>query len=452
MQALSGLLQTVFNASLRTEEGESIRIKLAISPAGTRPKRRHQPYGLGAAETFFIKPIPLNQRELVKLANAVDPSVSMLSVHLGRSGKGEIVGLADEEARFEQYRSYAALRMPGRAGSFQVEVSGIGDITVYVGFSFVALYQRGKTVKSHRHIFEFWGLHDAASAFSRCLSRRLLTQVSKEEIHFVGLFDRNGQLRMEEEWKEVISRVLYLVRSYRHGGSILITPRPHRAALSIKYPLLYDRLFKTIVAKTAAYVKVANVNTPAWDAIAAGAKQLKSATYATYHRASRLQDRIEEDFDNCCGTVAAFSRVDGAVLMGTDLSVRGFGAEIVAKRDPRRVILVSATAKGRDRISMIDPRQFGTRHRSAIRYCWEDPKCVAFVVSQDGDVRVIMRVDDGVMVFDNVRVERLLPRTSAKYKKLVSATADAVKVENDVEWFGIPPDEFIREAGASGQL
>jgi hypothetical protein len=49
-----------------------------------------------------------------------------------------------------------------------------------------------------------------------------------------------------------------------------------------------------------------------------------------------------------------------------------------------------------------------------MRYCWKYPNALGFVVSQDGDVRAILRVNDQLIFWDNVKLE--LPRYIPKRK------------------------------------
>jgi hypothetical protein len=42
-----------------------------------------------------------------------------------------------------------------------------------------------------------------------------------------------------------------------------------------------------------------------------------------------------------------------------------------------------------------------------LRYCARNPNSVGLVVSQDGDVRAITFVDDGVVLWDNVRIQSI---------------------------------------------
>jgi hypothetical protein len=52
-------------------------------------------------------------------------------------------------------------------------------------------------------------------------------------------------------------------------------------------------------------------------------------------------------------------------------------------------------------ISEDDIRSFGARRRSAIQLCRACPEAMAFVISQDGDLRIFVRRDDGVRFYDN---------------------------------------------------
>jgi hypothetical protein len=56
-----------------------------------------------------------------------------------------------------------------------------------------------------------------------------------------------------------------------------------------------------------------------------------------YHRVRLLRGESEDAdhaTDGVVAFIAALSQIDGLVLLGPDLTVLGFGAEITAKRDP----------------------------------------------------------------------------------------------------------------------
>ena len=52
----------------------------------------------------------------------------------------------------------------------------------------------------------------------------------------------------------------------------------------------------------------------------------------------------------------------------------------------------------------IDPSHFGTRHQSMMNICFRSAGSVGFVISQDGDVRAMTRVDDKIVVWEDVKL------------------------------------------------
>jgi hypothetical protein len=112
--------------------------------------------------------------------------------------------------------------------------------------------------------------------------------------------------------------------------------------------------------------------------------------------------------------VSSLSRVDGLVLLSGGLALRGFGVEIRSKKEIGAVHL--ARDPGALSTTPTDPKIYGTRHRSMMRYCAAHPGSVGIVVSQDGDVRAITRVGNKVVMWDQLQLragvldEDLYPR------------------------------------------
>ena len=40
-----------------------------------------------------------------------------------------------------------------------------------------------------------------------------------------------------------------------------------------------------------------------------------------------------------------------------------------------------------------------------MRYCWENPGSLGFVVSQDGDIRAMLRLKDRLVLWENIEVQ-----------------------------------------------
>ena len=103
--------------------------------------------------------------------------------------------------------------------------------------------------------------------------------------------------------------------------------------------------------------------------------------------------------------IASLSCVDGFVLVDRRMVVHGFGVEV------RTDNLLSDIHVARD--SHANPKllrqseltQYGTRHRAMMRYCYDKPGSLGFVVSQDGDIRAMTRIADMLILWENIDVQ-----------------------------------------------
>jgi DNA integrity scanning protein DisA with diadenylate cyclase activity len=68
----------------------------------------------------------------------------------------------------------------------------------------------------------------------------------------------------------------------------------------------------------------------------------------------------------------------------------------------------------------MDPKHFGTRHRSLFAYCYANPDSLGFVISQDGEIRAVMKVGEELVIWEHIKVhqflksKKILPLSSSK--------------------------------------
>jgi hypothetical protein len=101
--------------------------------------------------------------------------------------------------------------------------------------------------------------------------------------------------------------------------------------------------------------------------------------------------------------VSGLSSVDGCVVLDRNLRVSGFGGEILVDRvrvdqEPRTLM----NLKTGEPMSEAELDRLGTRHRSAYRLAKAHPGVIAFVVSQDGDLRIFASTNEDVFGFDRL--------------------------------------------------
>ena len=89
-----------------------------------------------------------------------------------------------------------------------------------------------------------------------------------------------------------------------------------------------------------------------------------------------------------CMFIGNLAGTDGAIVLSTDLRVRGFGAEILLDKAKRSKVYVVEDPLSRTKEEG-DSESFGMRHRSAMRLCSATGGLAVFVVSQDGGVSLL---------------------------------------------------------------
>jgi DNA integrity scanning protein DisA with diadenylate cyclase activity len=114
---------------------------------------------------------------------------------------------------------------------------------------------------------------------------------------------------------------------------------------------------------------------------------------------------IRSEIDGALWFISLLSRLDGLVLMNKNLVVRGFGVEIKSDSLPEKIYSCSRQIPDELYLKEVDYNHFGTRHRSMMRYCWNYPGTVGFVVSQDGDVRAMTKCNNKLLIWDNIKLQ-----------------------------------------------
>jgi hypothetical protein len=184
--------------------------------------------------------------------------------------------------------------------------------------------------------------------------------------------------------------ILRAVCNARHGGCFLVVPEAVDLAdmpITIKYRLGAERLQDVLRERMAVEPNLSHH--------VHGCHDIEIALLDDSHF-------LERDVARITDLAASLAAVDGAVILRRDWRLVGFGAEITETgigSDDEEV------EYGKHPDSMDRPRarplaSFGMRHRSAYSFCQRVRGAMAFVVSQDGDLRVFCNVEGRVELFD----------------------------------------------------
>jgi hypothetical protein len=417
LAALEDLIETAFLASLRTEESRPIVCTLAWAPRLPAAGDASEPQILGQsprARIFpFREPLPLTVQHLCQLAPAANPATTAILVHAGEGSarrRGLVLwglaayGAPDESAPAESQGPAC------RPGLFQLDVAGVASLGVFDNRTQIVDLHHDAIASMFPDVLRTGEVHEALEGFAD------FGPVPADA--GPALSGLMPLLRVEYA-VAAVGRILARMQRFRHGGALLLARKS--AGLHLKYTLACDSLGEAIDGR----IEATDRYTDASYRIDRGSAQsgVVPLPLFTEQAAARARlDAFEGAVARTIGFIASLTRVDGLVLIGPGLSVRGFGVEITAAADPPpgAVVLAdrarAAAALEAGACRRVDPSQFGTRHRSMMRHCYRDPDALGFVVSQDGEVRAMRRVGEHLVVWENLKLrpfEQVAPTPSA---------------------------------------
>jgi hypothetical protein len=396
-EALADLFGAMFFASLQTDEHEPVRFAASyVDPDNDDPRRPPFPVAYDRRITRLADPVPVTVASLRKLSRAADPFSVKLAIYASPEGKFSTWGLIDQRQHEMLFESHESERGPREVGYFSAEVTGTGELRILAEHNLIATLRGGELLTKYADVLSWSSdptrkyaryAHYHVAAVRSVIGTRSWKRAVRES--------RDWPQWLQGGWFRTVQRLILAVQRYRHGGTLLICPGPRPDDVKASFVARYRRIPTALIGLDAFRVleRLEGVKRlqPDWDNVFDRTRGIEAEV---------VQRRAE--MDGAIRFVASLSRVDGAVLLDGDLSVAGFGVEILTKDEPAGVFRTKDTgAKGRHEVPTA---QLGTRHRSVIRFCSAHPEAVGIVVSQDGDVRVITRVGADVVIWENPRL------------------------------------------------
>jgi hypothetical protein len=398
------LLETLYFASLKTEEGRPPVCTINFFD----PRRGGAPCASDAAadcwsEARFDSPLPLDIRSLTKLARAADPAFSSLAVTCDRKGDLFIRGLIDQELHYSDFIALDARVAPRRPGLFQVTITGVGNLSVYNNYSLIGSLEQHTLVQEYHDVLWHGPVHALLEGHCRSYLAERGARADQDEIVASRGSHRAGIL---VRWLNAICRILMNVQQYKHGGGLLITPAGETGGLNVKYRIRYDRLPSALLGidrsehlrgRVAAQINHLCQNRRR--------DLLPSELHFQHAQHHQRFDEHKSEVLGCAHFIASLSCVDGFVLLDRHLRVRGFGVEVRSGEPVENIAIAGDPLASPDKLRRGELEPFGTRHRAMMRYCYENPGSLGFVVSQDGDIRAMLRIGQQLVLWENIEVQ-----------------------------------------------
>jgi hypothetical protein len=400
----------MYAASLVTEEGQSVIFELTwIDPDNPDP----DPPGRFVADRWTTFPLSaqilVSARSLVEVAKATDPRTSSFAVYAPDNELPiAIWGMVDQGNRPYDFGRNGSHSGQDRPGLFQASAIGIGHLTVSIEYELIAELRidqifsgLGLDPLSAGPVFD--ALEDGRSRLMNGVRLAVSPEIFDERNHW--------EESVRTHWTTTLAGMLLRVPRMEDGGAVVITPDKSFIGLDVKYGLLYPRLTTALQRSAVARIEETRASDSTWDAIQRYEPAIDAEVYMDEGIARNEKEEAESEIEGALTFIACLSRVDGLVLMTTDLSVRGFGAAITIEEKLETVFAAEDEFGGPFRRERRSPDDFGTRHRSMMGYCNAVPGSVGFVISPDGDVNCITKVGEVLVIWEGIQLTRAMSGT-----------------------------------------
>lgn len=391
---LRDLLGVLYASSLLKEEGRPVRARIIIAPPSDFAASDGPPEGVHAIR--FSTPNPLTPNEIKRLSPAVGFFHSVIAVWPDRDRGFRIWGILNTGPRWLNRvaggRKSAGKEIPHPV----IHVRDPGWLLFYEGYKLIAEWRGTEFHGPRIDVFQAPLLSKRFEDIRRgmivelsddCLPCSLSLETYADLGHLISL--------------QFIKRVVNLVRTSGHGGSLVMLPTSGDEAdltlrwVDCKYSaepdesgLRFRHLLEAMIRRTGELSPEDSTLEQAWD---------------VFRNSEDTElDRLEEAFFELARLFADFMQVDGALVVDRALRIIGFGGEIRVDRNVLQVFQSLDLAGSK--LMPWNVQGDGTRHRSVYRLCSVEPAVIGFVISQDSQVRLIANVDDEVLFWAHTMV------------------------------------------------
>jgi len=391
---LSHICNILYSTSLLKEEGRAVRARVIIAPPDAFPANGGPPDGTHVIR--FTSGHSLTANEIKRLSPAASFFHSVIAVWPHPDRGFQIWGILNTGPRWMNL--VAGGRKPlGNDIPFPIiHVRDPGWLLFYHGYSLLAEW-RGREFHGPRlDVFQSRLLSDrfanqrmavVQELSDDCLPCSLSLESYAELCHLISV--------------QFLKRVINLVRTSGHGGSLLYLPAGEPGLevatrwVDCKYsaaPDDADSRFRSLLQSIIRRV----------GELALENSTLDDAWMIFRNSRDPELDQLEEAFFELARLFSDLMQVDGVLVLDQSLSIIGFGGEI---RVDRNVLQVDqAHDLDGKKVTRWNVQNDGTRHRSVYRLCSVEPEVIGFVISQDSHVRMIANVDDSVTFWTHTMI------------------------------------------------
>lgn len=343
-QQFAHLVEATFFASLYEEEARRVDFGVAWQPDAREC----------VAVVSIATPVRVTPKNLAKLAPATWGEQTSIAV---RQQKGDLVAWALMERNANAHEPLT-IRSLG-PGILRVDYQGIPR----------ALYARGETL--------LLGNGQDVQPPSRWLTQTF--QCWRDNADPVAHVDLRAV---------VIARIAQRALVHGHGGMILVMPADREVPVGVRehYPVadgadILVKRYQQVVERAAAQDRL---------------HRLKNSRPRGIDGNVVVRDADQILFGEAIELVARLTAIDNALLLDTDLRIRGFGVQVIEGEAPAATTFRHISPyTGEAHVDDLSTFK-GTRHPAGVTYCIRQPdEAAAIIISQDGDLSLAVKDAEG---------------------------------------------------------
>lgn len=401
------LLEVAYHTSFMSEEARRIVFHVIYWPQERMLQevaRYTKPYGR-TYPIVFDRSRPFSESELLRLAPATDPTKVLIGVELaGDLSDPEeglrIWGLVDTGSSWWDFIHGESTSGNPPPNHLTISSAEPGNLVISRAGNIILKLQRGEIIRPTGGILKRGPIGDFFEKPVAELVEEVCNVLQCRRYSEREYFDLPQRLYLQ-----YFERIIFHVRRKMHGGTVIVVPHTFSEKeafmdrLLIKYPCIDDRSWNLLTDTLVLKRKYLDLHVSLL-------KRQCDICPEMYQEVTKVYEEVEEISEALSDSikfVAALTGVDGAVVITDRLKLLGFGAEVIVASPGLDHVKVSHDVYGTSG-KMISIESFGTRHRSAFRFCASIENTVAFVISQDGGVKAIKKKGDDVVLWSDINL------------------------------------------------
>jgi len=401
---LEKLLDTAYHASFLTEEERKCRFRIIyLSPNEISSKSSSKYYD----DKFRIIPFSdfrnFSPNEINRLSPVAEYERMLICVYNIAQQKNQIDlkiwGIIDTGENWWRFIHHESCSGSPPPNAITIESLNPGEIKISTQGDFIIALRNGQIYQHEHDSFRKGPLADYLLPTQQRLYQDVLKKLGTKK------FDKDDDDYPHKSYIFFLERILFHLQQKKHGGCLIIIPSNLSRTdtrlidrINIKYPCDYNFAWELLVRHLINHNKYYDLHAALWDGKINFVEKDRSDEFQEYSMLSDERENIENGMGDVARAIACLSTIDGAVVMTDSFHVIGFGGEVIATSPSLKEIFIH----GDNPQQSVSVDNYGTRHRSAFRFCSSLDDSIAFIVSQDGGVKATKRVQDKVFLWPDI--------------------------------------------------